>query len=95
MATEPRDCCGRQWESLGKVYLKHGESSVLMNHSDLCETFPGGEYATALKSDWIMSLIRETRQNRDYTSRTHETARWAKELVKRQPITFPATPGGA
>lgn len=29
-------------------------------------------------------MIREARTNRDFTSRTVETAKWARELVKRQ-----------
>lgn len=29
-------------------------------------------------------MIKETRQNRDYQARTIDTARWAREQVKRQ-----------
>jgi len=29
-------------------------------------------------------MIKDTRQNRDFSTRTIETARWAREQVKRQ-----------
>jgi len=31
-----------------------------------------------------MDMIKETRTNRDYSSRTTEVAKWAREQVKRQ-----------
>jgi importin subunit beta-1 len=52
--------------------------------SDLADTFPDGEFADYFRSDWITTLIKETRANRDYSPRTIETARWARIQVKRQ-----------
>ena len=31
-----------------------------------------------------MQMVKETRQNREFQARTIETARWAREQVKRQ-----------
>ena len=52
--------------------------------SDLADTFPNGEFGNYFRADWITQLIKETRANRDYTSRTIETARWARAQVKKQ-----------
>ena len=51
---------------------------------DPADTFPQGEYANFFRQEWITGLIKETRQNREFSDRTRETARWAKEQVKRQ-----------
>ncbi|KAL2038575.1 hypothetical protein N7G274_008623 [Stereocaulon virgatum] len=51
---------------------------------DLAETFPNGEYANYYSADWITAFIKETKSNREYQPRTIETARWAREQVKRQ-----------
>jgi hypothetical protein len=52
--------------------------------SDLADAFPNGELAGMLRADWIATLIKETRQNRDYAARTIDTAKWAREQVKKQ-----------
>ncbi|OJJ45676.1 hypothetical protein ASPZODRAFT_68627 [Penicilliopsis zonata CBS 506.65] len=51
---------------------------------DLADAFPNGEFAAFFRNDWVTSLVRETRQNRDYSPRTIDTARWTREQVKRQ-----------
>ncbi|KAH8886839.1 ARM repeat-containing protein [Thozetella sp. PMI_491] len=51
---------------------------------DLADAYPGGELVEAFRQDWVSALIKETRTNRDFSSRTTDTARWAKEQVKRQ-----------
>ncbi|KAK3941927.1 hypothetical protein QBC46DRAFT_86606 [Diplogelasinospora grovesii] len=51
---------------------------------DLADAYPNGEIAEAFRQDWITTLIKETRTNRDFQPRTIETARWAREQVKRQ-----------
>ncbi|KAI9791370.1 MAG: karyopherin beta [Peltula sp. TS41687] len=51
---------------------------------DLAEAFPNGEYANFYRADWIMHMIKETRANREFQVRTIDTARWAREQVKRQ-----------
>ncbi|EMR62748.1 hypothetical protein MGN70_012631 [Eutypa lata] len=51
---------------------------------DLADAFPHGELADAFRSDWLNAMIKETKTNREFQSRTIETARWAREQVKRQ-----------
>ena len=71
---------------IGYVYLQHIDicfscANIL---SDLAEAFPNGQLTEALRQEWVLRLIKETRTNREYSQRTVETARWARELVKRQ-----------
>ncbi|PKY09158.1 ARM repeat-containing protein [Aspergillus campestris IBT 28561] len=51
---------------------------------DLAESFPNGEFANFFRNDWVTSLVRETRMSREFGPRTIDTARWAREQVKRQ-----------
>lgn len=51
---------------------------------DLADAYPGGELVDAFRQDWVTAMIKETRSNREYLPRTVETARWAREQVKRQ-----------
>jgi importin subunit beta-1 len=50
---------------------------------DLAETFPSGELKMFLTQDWIQAMLKEGRTNRALPAKTRETARWAKEMVKR------------
>ena len=40
--------------------------------------------AQFFRQDWLTNLVKEVRSNRDYSPRTHDTARWAREQIKRQ-----------
>ncbi|KAK7740752.1 karyopherin Kap95 [Cytospora paraplurivora] len=51
---------------------------------DLADAYPDGELVEAFRQDWVTAMIKETRSNREYLPRTVETARWAREQVKRQ-----------
>ncbi|KAK8102855.1 ARM repeat-containing protein [Apiospora sp. TS-2023a] len=51
---------------------------------DLADAYPNGELVDAFRQDWVTAMIRETKTNREFQSRTIETARWAREQVKRQ-----------
>ncbi|TRX94030.1 hypothetical protein FHL15_005108 [Xylaria flabelliformis] len=51
---------------------------------DLADAYPNGQLADAFRQDWLSVMIKETRSNREFQSRTIETARWAREQVKRQ-----------
>lgn len=53
-------------------------------HSDLADAYSNGQLADVFRQEWISALIKETRSNREFQSRTIETARWAREQVKRQ-----------
>ena len=61
--------------------------------SDISDTFPQGEFAEAFRQPWVQAFIKQARQNPQYETRTHDTARWAKEQVKKQSglRTFPAS----
>ncbi|KAI1365405.1 armadillo-type protein [Xylaria arbuscula] len=51
---------------------------------DLADAYPNGELADAFRQDWLSQMIKETKSNREFQGRTIETARWAREQVKRQ-----------
>ncbi|KAI0204261.1 armadillo-type protein [Astrocystis sublimbata] len=51
---------------------------------DLADAYPNGQLADAFRQDWLNVMIKETRSNREFQARTIETARWAREQVKRQ-----------
>ncbi|KAI0487261.1 armadillo-type protein [Xylaria cf. heliscus] len=51
---------------------------------DLADAYPNGQLADAFRQDWLSVMIKETRSNREFQARTIETARWAREQVKRQ-----------
>lgn len=74
---------------LNIVATDQNKSDALMRSSmgvigDLADAFPHGEFAPFYRAEWLTQMIKETRQNRDYQPRTIETARWAREQVKRQ-----------
>lgn len=52
--------------------------------SDLADAYPNGEFVDAFRQEWVTGMIKETKTNRDFQPRTIETARWAREQVKRQ-----------
>jgi importin subunit beta-1 len=52
--------------------------------SDLADAFPNGQFAELYSADWIVAFVREVRANREFGPRTIETARWAREQVRRQ-----------
>lgn len=51
---------------------------------DLAEAYPNGELIEGFSQPWLSAMIKETKSNREYQGRTIETARWAREQVKRQ-----------
>ncbi|KAL4880981.1 armadillo-type protein [Aspergillus karnatakaensis] len=51
---------------------------------DLADAYPDGSIAPYFRNEWVTGLVRETRTNREYGSRTIDTARWAREQVKNQ-----------
>jgi importin subunit beta-1 len=63
--------------------LLHAQQ-LIYHHSDLSEAFPNGELAARFREDWLTHMVKEVRTNRDYTDRTIQTARWAKDQIKRQ-----------
>lgn len=57
---------------------------MLMSVSDIADAYPNGELVEAFRQEWVTTLIKDTRTNREFSPRTIETARWAREQVKRQ-----------
>ena len=57
---------------------------LMRNNSDLADGFPNGEISQFYQAPWVSDFIKEARLNRDFTQRTIDTARWAREQVKRQ-----------
>ncbi|KAF2874210.1 armadillo-type protein [Massariosphaeria phaeospora] len=56
---------------------------------DLADAFPNGEFRDYFRHDFLTALTRETRANHDFLPRTRDTARWAREQIKRQVGTSP------
>jgi importin subunit beta-1 len=74
---------------LNTIWLDQNRSDSLMRASmgvigDLSEAFPNGEFAAYYRAEWLGAMIKDTRQNREFSPRTIDTARWAREQVKRQ-----------
>jgi importin subunit beta-1 len=51
---------------------------------DLADAFPSGEFREYFRHDFLTAMAREARANQDFSSRTRDTARWAREQIKRQ-----------
>lgn len=51
---------------------------------DLADAFPAGEFRDYFRHDFLTAMARETRANQDFSDRTRNTARWAREQIKRQ-----------
>ncbi|RMZ88518.1 hypothetical protein DV736_g4258, partial [Chaetothyriales sp. CBS 134916] len=51
---------------------------------DLGEAFPDGQLADFFRFEYVTRLIREARSARDFSERTREAARWARQVVKLQ-----------
>jgi hypothetical protein len=52
--------------------------------SDLSRAFPKGEIAQYFRQDWLTAMARDARSNKDFSQRTHDVGRWAREHIKRQ-----------
>jgi importin subunit beta-1 len=61
--------------------LMRGSMGVI---GDLADAYPGGDLADIFRQEWVTAFIKETKTNREYSPRTIETAKWAREQVKRQ-----------
>ncbi|KAF2816051.1 importin subunit beta-1 [Mytilinidion resinicola] len=77
------------FELLHTVYTDSSRSQALLRSSlgvvgDLADAFPHGEFAELYRADWLTAMAREVRANREFQPRTQDTARWAREQIKRQ-----------
>ncbi|KAF2726343.1 ARM repeat-containing protein [Polychaeton citri CBS 116435] len=74
------------------VYSDTNRTEALLRSSmgvigDIGEAFPGGEVSQYFRQDWLTQMARDTRANKEFSPRTIETARWAREQIKRQAVT--------
>lgn len=53
-------------------------------YSDISEAFPNGEFANLFRAEWLTQMARDTRASKEFSSRTQDTARWARDQIKRQ-----------
>ena len=54
------------------------------NSSDLADAFPKGEFAAQFRAEWLTAMAKDVRVNRDFQQRTRDTARWAREQIRKQ-----------
>ncbi|KAI9660612.1 MAG: karyopherin beta [Bathelium mastoideum] len=74
---------------LHSIAAENNRSDVLMRSSmgvigDISEAFPGGEYGSFFRPDWVTHFTRDVRANKEFSDRTRDTARWAREQVRQQ-----------
>ncbi|CRK48695.1 hypothetical protein BN1723_008142 [Verticillium longisporum] len=77
------------FQLLSQIASDMNRSEALMRASmgvigDLADAYPNGELVDVFRQDWLTTLIKETKTNREFQPRTIDTARWAREQVKRQ-----------
>jgi importin subunit beta-1 len=51
---------------------------------DIGDAFPNGEFAEMYRGEWVLAMIRDVKSNRDFSDRTIELAKWARQQLKRQ-----------
>ncbi|KAF2749990.1 ARM repeat-containing protein [Sporormia fimetaria CBS 119925] len=77
------------FQLLRVIYQDANRTEALLRSScgvigDLADAFPGGEFRDFFREDFLTALTRETRANQEFLTRTRDTARWAREMIKRQ-----------
>ncbi|EMC92203.1 hypothetical protein BAUCODRAFT_78155 [Baudoinia panamericana UAMH 10762] len=77
------------FQLLQTVYQDPNRTEALLRSSmgvigDVSEAFPNGEVSHYFRADWLTNMARDTRANKDFSPRTQDTARWAREQIKRQ-----------
>lgn len=74
---------------LQTIYQDPNRTEALLRASmgvigDISEAFPSGEYSHYFRQEFLTAMARDTRANKDFSQRTNDTARWAREQIKRQ-----------
>ncbi|KAF2466360.1 importin subunit beta-1 [Lindgomyces ingoldianus] len=77
------------FELLRVIFSDTNRTEALLRSScgvigDLADAFPAGEFREYFRHDFLTAMTRETRANQDFLGRTRDTARWAREQIKRQ-----------
>jgi len=52
--------------------------------SDLSDAFPQGQFVELFRQEWVTQMAKDVRTNREFSKRTTDTARWARDQIKRQ-----------
>lgn len=85
MLTALRAFCAQAWVLLGKSSPRLRLKALTNKYqSDISEAFPNGEFANLFRADWLTQMARDTRSNKEFSPRTQDTARWARDQIKRQ-----------
>ncbi|KAF2756966.1 ARM repeat-containing protein [Pseudovirgaria hyperparasitica] len=76
-------------EFLKQVHQDPSRAEPLMRSAmgvigDLADAFPNGEINEVFRQEFLTEMARETRANHSFSPRTKDTARWAREQIKRQ-----------
>lgn len=77
------------FQLLQTIYQDQNRTEALLRASmgvigDISEAFPNGEYSHYFRQEFLTAMARDTRSNKDFSPRTIDTARWAREQIKRQ-----------
>ena len=77
------------FQLLQTIYQDPNRTEALLRSSmgvvgDISEAFPGGEYSHYFRQDSLTAMARDVRANKEFSQRTIDTARWAREQIKRQ-----------
>jgi hypothetical protein len=71
------------WELLGKSISRLNLGGANAG-SDLGVAFPDGQLASFFNVPYIDKITRDTRGSKEFTDRTRDAARWARQVVKNQ-----------
>ncbi|KAI9890269.1 MAG: karyopherin beta [Vezdaea aestivalis] len=77
------------FQLIASIWRDPSRSEALLRSSlgvigDIADSFPNGEFAPAFRHEWVMNFIRDVRASHDFQQSTIDTARWAREHVRRQ-----------
>jgi len=77
------------FQLLHQVYQDSNRTEGLLRSSmgvvgDISEAFPNGEFANLFRADWLTQMARDVRSSKEFSPRTQDTARWARDQIKRQ-----------
>ncbi len=71
-------------DDVNMTISEHVCRSVVGLLGDIAQMYPDGSVKEAYKQSWVTSFIRKTRSNGQFKKVTKDTARWAREMQKRQ-----------
>ena len=77
------------FQLLQTVYQDPNRTEPLLRSSmgvigDISEAFPNGQFNQYFRQEWLTVMCRETKTNKEFEDRTIQTAKWARDQIKRQ-----------